>query len=265
MMDRVAITTCEIDEDLETALRTGTQWGIRNFELRSVWGKRVPRFTEAETANLLALVREYEAQVVAISPSVFRGEYSDEESAESLAVLDKTYDLAEALGCTKIVVFSYRRREDESPDLIPEQVIAVLRDAAEAAQTRGLELVHEPMATLYGNTSANLLRLVQAVNHPGFNINWDPANMCKADDADIYPAGYQALKTYVRHVHLKNWLPDDNWSVLARGVLDWTDILAALQRDGYAGYLTIETHHGPLLEKSRANYDWLKMTLSAEG
>lgn len=261
MMNRIAITTCEIDEDLQMALRIGTEWGIRKFELRTVWEKRTPRFEEEETAKLLSLVKQYGVQVVAISPSVFRSEYSDDEAAESLEILDRSFDLAEALECRKVVVFSFRRSENEAPDSIRDEAVEILHAAADKAQRRGMELIHEPMPNLYGDTSVNLSRLVAAVGHPCFNVNWDAANLCKAGDERVFPDGYNLLRSYIEHVHLKNWLPEENWTTLDRGVLNWTEILAVLKRDGYDGYLTIETHHGPLIGKSKRNYDWLRKVI----
>ena len=263
MMDRIAITTCEIDEDLDTALRIGTEWEIRNYELRSVWEKRVPRFEEEETEKLLALVQQYGVQVVGLSPSVFREEYSEQEAAASMEILDRSFELARALGCRNIVVFSFRRKENEAPDFILDDAVQVLREAAGKAQQNGMELVHEPMANLYGDTSTNLLRLVQAVGHPYFNINWDPANMCKTGDEAIFPEGYDFIKAYIKHVHLKNWTVEGKWATLNRGALDWGEILAALKRDAYDGYLTIETHHPPLVEQSERNHEWLKEAMAS--
>lgn len=262
MIDRIAITTCEIDEDLGTAFSIGTEWGIRNFELRSVWQKRVPRFTDEETAKLLDLVAQYGVNIVGMSPSVFRGPFSQEAAEEDFAVLDKAFELAERLDCRKIVVFSFRRAEEEAPDFILDEAVQVLREAAARAEKAGMELVHEPMINLYGDSSENLVRLVEAVDHPSFRVNWDPANMCNAGDQNVFPMGYEALRPFIRHVHLKNWTPEERWTVLSHGELDWSAILAALKRDGYGGHLTIETHHGPLVEKSRINYDWLKAELT---
>jgi sugar phosphate isomerase/epimerase len=258
MLKQIAITTCEIDEDLETALRIGTELGIRNYELRSVWGKRTPRFSEEETTKLLTLISQYDVKVVAISPSVFRNKYSEDEVAESLEILNRAFDLAESLQCHKIVVFSFRRSENEAPDFILDKAVNVLRNAADRAKERGMDLVHEPMPELYGNTSVNLFKLIKSIDHPCFNVNWDAPNLCKAKDEQIFPYGYNLLKPYIKHIHLKNWMPKEDWTTLDRGILNWKDILSTLKRDGYNGYLTIETHHGPLVEKSKKNYDWLK-------
>jgi len=262
MLDRIAITTCEIDEDFETALRIGTEWGIRNYEFRSVWEKRVPRFTDEETAKLLELVAQYGVKIIGMSPSVFRGPFSDEAAEEDFAILGKAFELADRLDCRKIVVFSFRRAEEGAPDFILDEAVQVLREAAAEAEKAGMELVHEPMVNLYGDSSENLLRLVEAVDHRSFRVNWDPANMCNAGDRNVFPAGYEDLKPFIRHVHLKNWTPEDRWTVLGHGELDWSAILTALVRDAYGGYLTIETHHGPLVEKSKINYDWVKAELT---
>jgi len=258
MINQIAITTCEIDEDLEKALQIGTEWGICNFELRTVWQKRVPRFTDEERTKLLELVRKYDVNIVGISPSVFRADYTDEEIEESYGFLEQTYALAEELNCQNIVVFSFRRAEDTPPGAIPEPAVKALRDAADIAQGRNMQLLLEPLPGHHGDISPHLLQVVESVSHPCFNINWDPGNVCNAGEEVPYPDGYDIIKKYVKHLHLKDWLPaEGKWTVLGRGCIDWVGQLAALKRDGYSGYLTIETHFAPLLENSKANYDWL--------
>ena len=262
MIEQIAITTCEIDDDLEKALQIGTDWGIGNFEFRSVWGKRVPRFQEVETAKLHALIKEYDVKIVGISPSVFREEYCAGAVAEELKILDRSFALAESLDCRKIIVFSFRRSADQAADFILDEAVAVLGQAADRAQQRGLELVQQPMPQLQGYTSTNLLQLIEAVDHPNFNLNWDPANLCSGGEKSVFPDGYNMLKPYIRHIHLKNWQPAENWTTMEDGILNWEDIITALKRDGYDQYLSIETHHGPLVEKSKHNYDWLQRVIT---
>ena len=263
MINNIAITTCEIDEDLEKALQIGTAWGIRNFEFRTVWQKRVPRFTAEERTKLLALVKKYDVNIVGISPSVFRAGYSDEEIEESYGILEQTYTLAEELNCGNIVVFSFHRADGIAPGTIPEPAVKALRDAADIAQQRKMQLLLEPLPGHHGDISPHLLQVVKSVNHPGFNLNWDPGNLCNAGEKKPYPDGYNTIKQFVKHLHLKDWSPAaGKWTVLGRGCIDWDGQLAALKRDGYAGYLTIETHFTPLLENSKANYDWLKTAIS---
>ncbi len=265
MIDKIAITTCEIDEDLEKALQIGIEWGIRNFELRTVWQKRVPRFTDEERKKLSELVKKYDVNMVGISPSVFRAGYSDEEIAESYDILEKTYMLAEELNCRNIVVFSFHRADDTTPGTIPEPAVKALRDAADTAQQKGMELLLEALPGHHGDISPHLLQVVESVKHPCFNINWDPGNVCNAGEENPYPDGYNIIKKFVRHLHLKDWLPaEGKWTILGRGCIDWVGQLAALKRDGYAGYLTIETHFSPLAENSKANYDWLKRITNYE-
>jgi sugar phosphate isomerase/epimerase len=61
-----------------------------------------------------------------------------------------------------------------------------------------------------------------------------------------YPDGYDKLKPYIRHVHLKDikrmpgaFAP----AMLGEGDVDFRGIFAALRRDGYDGYVSLETHY----------------------
>ena len=55
MLDRIAITTNEIDDDFEVAIRHGLEWGIRNYELKNIYGKRIPDQTDEEMATVLSM------------------------------------------------------------------------------------------------------------------------------------------------------------------------------------------------------------------
>ena len=83
----------------------------------------------------------------------------------------------------------------------------------------------------------------------GLRAVWDPGNaFCGSDEAP-YPTGYEAMKPYVAHVHLKDPVrkPDGEvgWVAMGSGEVDWVGQLRALKSDGYTGILSIETHYAP--------------------
>ena len=105
----------------------------------------------------------------------------------------------------------------------------------------------------YGDQSSRAVEIVHRVNHPAFGLNWDPGNAFAAGEDVPYPDGYDAVRDHVRHVHFKDARIDRatgrrTWAL--DGAIDWAGQIAALQRDGYEGYISVETHMRPLLENT---------------
>jgi sugar phosphate isomerase/epimerase len=125
-------------------------------------------------------------------------------------------------------------------------MIDLLRQAAEQAGAAGVELLIEVEAGFWADTGARTAAIVEAVGHPALGINWDPGNAFEAGDCPI-PEGYLAASAHVRHVHFKDvrQREDGSYQYAVDGDIDWEGQLSALQDDGYAGYISIETHMAP--------------------
>ena len=68
------------------------------------------------------------------------------------------------------------------------------------------------------------------------------------------PDGYANVRPYVRHVHFKDSKVDPAtgqrpWT-LEGGVIDWAGQIAALVKDGYQGYVSVEHHVRPQVKAS---------------
>jgi sugar phosphate isomerase/epimerase len=76
---------------------------------------------------------------------------------------------------------------------------------------------------------------------------WDPGNAYM--DGEIpYPTGYEAIKKFLVHVHVKDaalaaGASAPEWTCVGEGAIDWSGQIAALRADGYMGYLSLETHY----------------------
>ena len=134
-----------------------------------------------------------------------------------------------------------------------------------------------------------LLLLLEAVNSPGLGINLDPANLRMVSRIDPVHA-VELLGKYIVHTHAKDGinlypgsaaacyhmrnpdgslrkfkeLPADFKEVpLGEGQVPWKEYLAALQKTGYDGFLTIERECGDDPEADiRTAIDFLKSKLS---
>jgi sugar phosphate isomerase/epimerase len=71
------------------------------------------------------------------------------------------------------------------------------------------------------------------------------------DGESPFPMGYEAVKDFVTHVHVKDaavrpGAAKPEWTVVGEGQIDYKGQIAALRAAGYSGYLSLETHYsGP--------------------
>jgi len=74
---------------------------------------------------------------------------------------------------------------------------------------------------------------------------WDPANALVAGESP-FPEGYGELAAgSIGHVHAKDCRMENGqpaWGPLGECGIDWPGQMAALWRDGYRGWISLETH-----------------------
>lgn len=266
---RLAIVTDEIAPDPVRAIRLGLQWGIRDFELRKAWDRRVPDLERPVLQRLLAFRADEGVRYTALSPGLFKQPLRHPDTRRDLTQrLPRTLEMATLLGVEKIITFGFPRAPDDPPDA-PEAITSHLREAAELTASAGLLLCLEPERGFWCSTGAESARTVRAAGHPALRINWDPGN-CAAAGERPYPDGYEAVRGLVAHVHVKDYRPGagggpGRWVAPGDGVVDWQGQIAALVADGAVPYLTIETHFGPTVEASRLCVERVRAYLRACG
>lgn len=279
---KISLITDEISADPETAIELGVAWGVRDFELRGFYADRVPRLSPYQKQRLQDILDAYQARAIAIGPGLFKLAYPpkrapwttlgwmDRAGYESWAeaqrlvqyhldeLLPASLDYANELGVRTVVIFSFDRA-GAPPGAPPEEALEALRLAAERAGAAGVQLAIETEDGFWADTGERSAHIVRAINHPALGINWDPANSFFAGD-EPYPAGYQAVRGLVRHVHFKDARrdPDGAPRYVADGEIDWAGQIKALAADGYEGYISIETHLRPKVAAARAALERLR-------
>lgn len=270
MMPLAAITD-EFSPNLEAALEAMAPLGMTGAELRVIDGKNVVDLSDAEIDRVRDLLDARGMQAISIaSPllkcvlpdappvdtrfqqDVFGSSYTFEDQPR---LTSRALDVASRLGARIIRVFSYWRTTD--PPRCFDRIAAALRDLADQAGDRGLVigLENEPACNIA--TGAETAAMLAAVEHPHLHVIWDPANALVAGETP-YPDGYARLPpTRLVHVHAKDCVVHDHtptWGAVGEMAVDWKGQLAALARDGYGGWLSLETHwRGPRGDKMEAS------------
>ena len=284
-MMKISLLADEISADPETAIELGVQWGIKDFELRGYFLDRAPRISAYQKLRLRQLLERYQANIIAISPGLFKFPFPSKQPAEfPMPWLDQAYyddwsaahkllddhlnkllpeslDFANELGAKMVISFGFARG-GFSPGPPPDELLDCLLKAAERAKAAGLQLAIENESGFWADTGERTGQLIRAINHPSLGVNWDPANAFFEGDTP-YPDGYEHVRGLVKHVHfkdaLKNARGEPEYAV--EGRIDWTGQLGALVADGYTGFISIETHLRPKVASANSSLNRLRKLL----
>ena len=87
--------------------------------------------------------------------------------------------------------------------------------------------------------------MLGALDHPNLKVVWDPANALVAGE-NPFPEGYARVSPQrIAHVHAKDCHVTDHkptFCAVGEGGVDWRGQIDALERDGYTGWISLETH-----------------------
>ncbi len=169
---------------------------------------------------------------------------------------ERAIEVAHFFGARIIRVFSYWRTA--RPAECRESIARALQDLAKLARQEHLIFGLENEHACNAATAAETAELLQLVPDSSIGIVWDPANALVAGEMP-FPEGYNRLpKSRIVHVHAKdcemrNGQPE--WGPLGTRHVPWKEQITQLLDDGYAGWLSLETHwpgpNGNKLEASR--------------
>jgi sugar phosphate isomerase/epimerase len=268
---QLAVITDEIAADLETALPVARELGVSLVELNGVGGKNVSDLSEEERARARQQIAAAGMRVVAVGPPCFKVCVLDGVAAgrvgeepvfrEHMETLRRAVEAAHDFGTRLVRVFSFRRAGMQGlgnpsprlpgggpiPESVLERIAEGLRLACEVAAAGGVTLALENVRSCWGNSGENARRILDAVGSPHLQALWDPGNDYVSGGVP-FPDGYEAVKPYLAHVHLKDARVLDPqtgltaWECVGAGEANLPAQLAALARDGYDGVLSLETH-----------------------
>lgn len=261
LFDRLGILTDEVSPRLDEALSWIRERGLRHVEIRMVDGKNVMALTDEEAEDVRKRVEAHGLFVSGIASPVFKcpldpsrkvaggdtfGQAAGEGVEHHFGLLERALRLAELLHTDNIRIFSFWREEE--PSLYEAEIVRHLRRAAETAERGGKRLLLENEPSCNGGVAEEVGRLAALTASPALKVLWDPGNEAYAG-RKAFPDGYEAVKGNLAHVHLKDAVDLGDGKAkcvpIGQGSVDFVGQLAALERDGYAGLFTIETHHVP--------------------
>lgn len=257
---RIAAITDEFSPDnLEKALDAMKAIGMTGAELRVVNGKNIMDLTDDELKRTKDALDARGFEVVSIaSPllkcvlpeapdvdtrfqqDIFASKHTYEDQPR---LCDHAFGLARFFGARIIRVFSFWRTVE--PDRCFDPIARALEKMGDTAAKENVIIGLENEHACNIGTAQESGRMLRAVCHHNVKLVWDPANAFVGGEIP-YPQGYELLeKDLIVHVHTKDCHMDGHkpvWGPLGTRHIDWKGQIAALKRDNYKGWLSLETH-----------------------
>ena len=280
---KLSVITDEIDADLGHALDVMAEYGVRGAELRQLWDKNI---ADASLDYWQRAKKELDARgmsVVGIASPFYKcaqpgiepeGPVGPLHSAsarglgDQIAVLERSIAAAEFFGTSLVRTFSFWKHGPLTPTQ-EEMIVDAYAEPASMAERAGMVLGIENEHACCLGTGAQTARVLAEIGSPAVRAIWDPGNAFM-DGEHPFPTGYEAIKEFIVHVHVKDAVVPAGgaspvWTVVGQGEIDYAGQFAALQKDGYAGWLSLETHYSghPTKEaSSRACLEGLQRLLA---
>ncbi len=249
---RLAVITDEVSQDLQKVLELVKEFGVSGIEVRSVWNKAPHELDAHDIARIKQLTADYGMTVCSIASPFLKCDYGDEQQyQEHLEILRRCIELAGELGAPLIRIFTFWRKP---PFPSWDEIVDKLLPAVKMVEGTGLLLGIENEPSTMATNARKVVEVLTRLNHPQVKAVWDPGNDVFDPDREVpYPDGYEAVKPWIVHIHLKDgrWIEAEQRfepTPIGEGEVDYLGQLRALIRDGYDGYLSLETHWRPVTQ-----------------
>jgi len=269
---RIAAITDEFSpNDLDAALQGMAAVGMTGAEMRVAFGRNMIDLPDDDLDRVRKTVSAHGMEIMSLASPLLKCVLPDSPALDSRVQHDvfgsahtyedqprltrRAFEVAERLDAKIIRVFSYWRTVE--PERTYDRVAAALHDLGEQAAPRGVTIALENEHACNVATAAETARLFHTFRHPAVKILWDPANASILGEIP-FPDGYALLPAdQIVHVHAKDCFVKDyrpTWGPVGEMGIDWKGQIDALRRDGYKGWLSLETHWtGPNNDKFEAS------------
>ena len=269
---RIAAITDEYSPDLPTALKAMAETGMTGAELRVISGKNIVDLTNEELDRAVEQVKSHGMEIISIAspllkcvlpgPHELDGRFQQDIFGAKLTYEDqprlaeRVFEICHKTGAKIIRVFTYWRTMN--PTACYPAIAEALDDLAGKAQKHGITIGVENEHACNIGTGAETAAILKLATHPNLKVIWDPGNALVAGE-NPFPYGYKQIPVdRIVHVHAKDCHMEGHkpiWGPLGTRAVDWKGQIAALQADGYKGWISLETHWpGPSGNKFQASW-----------
>lgn len=254
-MMKYAILTDEVSQEPEEVIKFAEENRLEGVELRSLLGKACKDLSLAEVKEFGKRCKDAGLAVCGVASPVYKCELDNEkEVSEHDDIFRKSLEFAHALESDMVRVFTFLRKSAWSTEGELEAAAEHLLRLRAIAKGSGVWLgVENEFSTILctGAEVQTLWKYLDAGTDgemDAFGLVWDPCNIVYlAGTGDPVRDDYPLASKYVRHFHVKDAVRGEKGVAEAccevgKGEVDFAEQMKLLRKDGYAGWVTLETH-----------------------
>lgn len=250
---KLGVICDEISQDLEVVIRTAKDYRLDSVEIRSVWDVKVQDLKKEHLSKLKRDLGAAGLRVIGIASPFLKCDIDNaKEYRDHISILRRCIEIARALDTDIVRGFTFWRKEGlEGLPKNWDNIVERFAEPTGIAEKEDITLAVENEQSCFVGTGVDLARFLSEIDSDHVKAIWDPGN-AYYDDAheQAYPVGYEALKDWIVHVHLKDVVINRETGKpecvpIGTGEVDIEGQLRALKADGYAGCVSLETHWRP--------------------
>ena len=233
----------EIDVSLSVQMSVMESLGIKYIEMRNVNGKSFVNHTIAEVKEIKRQLDEKGINLSAIGSPIGKVKITDPFEPH-LDLFKHTLDIAAETKAPYIRMFSFFIPQGDDPAIYRNEVLDRWYKFLTASLGYDVYLLHENEKDIYGDTALRCYDLLSSLNSERVGAIFDPANFIQCN-TETYPHAYDLLKDYIKYFHIKDACANTGKPVPSgEGDGKLFEILSAVYKNGFNGFLSIEPHLG---------------------
>lgn len=232
----------EISPHLDEQLEVMAGEGLKFLELRGVENRGILDFSDEDLSSIKEglLARGFKISAIG-SPIGKIGIRDDFE--KHLKDFEKVVKMAHYFNTKYIRVFSYYTPKGEDPAKFRDEVMERMKKKVDIAKKEDVILLNENEVGLFGNIASRCKDILETINSPHLRFTFDPANFV-IENEKPYTLCYPLLEKYIEYVHIKDAKFAGEMIITPAGGGDGEveEVLKALKKRGYEGFLSLEPH-----------------------
>lgn len=233
----------EVSKDLGEQLALMNELNIKHVEFRSAWGTKVLDLDSDQLATAKSMLADAGVSLSSVGSDIGKIQITD-DFGPHLDRMKHAAEVAHELNAPNIRMFSFFMPEGDDPDSHREEVMTRTRALVDVAEDADVRLLHENEKDIYGDVPRRVLDLVETMNSRHYRPIFDPANYVQCG-VKPFDEAYPVVGALTSYVHIKDAKSDtDEVTAAGEGDGQVKEVLAALRKDGYDGFLSIEPHLG---------------------
>ena len=250
MKTKIGITATEFPHlSLEEIFSRAKKYGAECIEL--VQGKNIMNREDARRAREFS--ERYGIQIASINNYFADLSVKEGKNQEAQKLFKESIEIAEELKTKFIVTYCFSKSFENFSIYLEN-----LHPYLEACEKKRIFLALENEPGGITRTAEGILKVVETVNSPYFQINYDPDNFYNGGE-EGFPYAYEMIKEHIIYVHAKDSVKfkeglysskekvlhraiDAMCVPLGEGALNWEGITRKLREDRYNGFIIIEPH-----------------------